>query len=346
MRLRIFLLSLTPLAMASLSLAADVVAPNAHLKAEGIPPIPAELAAKMAPYDEFKPATPVAWHPEKRELVIARRADNTLQLHLVAAPGNEPKQLTSYTDPVRFGAYLAEQARCFRSSRAIRAATNSGRSIAWIRARGACAPHRPAPRERPRDSTHAARSAAALPLPTSTPLAPARTQPPTSRSSIRSTPAKTRQDRHAARHRLGRLLVLVRRPARRDDRIQVGDRELRLGDGRRDRRAAQRVLPAPRARRRHARSRRRMSISRATARACSSRPTATASSARSRISTSKAVSSNRSGRRNWDVEELALSPDGRTLAVSHQRRRHRACCASTTRARGESCRVRRSRSGR
>jgi len=29
---------------------ADVLPPNANLKADGLPPIPAELAAKVAPY--------------------------------------------------------------------------------------------------------------------------------------------------------------------------------------------------------------------------------------------------------------------------------------------------------
>ena len=95
------------LCSASLSFAADVIVPNAHLKADGIPPIPAELAAKVARYTEFKPATVVDWHPEKRELVIARRAGDITQLHRVAAPGSEPKQLTAFAEPVRFGTYLA-----------------------------------------------------------------------------------------------------------------------------------------------------------------------------------------------------------------------------------------------
>src|SRR5256886_7372729 len=94
---------------ASLSFAADVVAPDSNLKAEGIPPIPAALVAKVAPYTEFKPATIVSWHPERRELIVARRAGNVTQLHRVAAPGNEPEQLTAFSEPVRFGAYLAQQ---------------------------------------------------------------------------------------------------------------------------------------------------------------------------------------------------------------------------------------------
>jgi dipeptidyl aminopeptidase/acylaminoacyl peptidase len=84
---------------------ADVLPPNANLTADGLPPIPAELAAKVAPYTEFKPATAVSWHPQRRELVVARRAGNTTQLHRVAAPGAELAQLTDYAEPVRDGGY-------------------------------------------------------------------------------------------------------------------------------------------------------------------------------------------------------------------------------------------------
>ncbi len=93
------------LVVAAASRGADVVVPNANLKAENIPPIPAALAAKVAPYTEFKPTTAVSWHPKERELIVARRAGNVTQLHRVAKPGEEPRQLTDFAEPVRFGAY-------------------------------------------------------------------------------------------------------------------------------------------------------------------------------------------------------------------------------------------------
>src|SRR6266542_4391216 len=96
------------LIFAATASAADLVAPNANLRAEGIPPIPAALAAQMAPYTEFKPTMAVSWHPTKRELVVARRAGNVTQLHRVAKPGDEPRQITEYAEPVRNGAYLAK----------------------------------------------------------------------------------------------------------------------------------------------------------------------------------------------------------------------------------------------
>jgi dipeptidyl aminopeptidase/acylaminoacyl peptidase len=92
-------------ACAALAAAADVIAPNAHLVAENVPPLPAALAARVAPYTEFKPTLAVSWHPVKRELVVARRAVNTTQLHRIASPGGELMQVTDFAEPVRFGVF-------------------------------------------------------------------------------------------------------------------------------------------------------------------------------------------------------------------------------------------------
>jgi dipeptidyl aminopeptidase/acylaminoacyl peptidase len=102
---RFALTALAMLVVAVASRAADVVVPNPNLKTENIPPIPAALAAKVAPYTEFKPTTAVSWHPKERELLVARRAGNVVQLHRVAKPGEEPRQLTDFAEPVRFGVY-------------------------------------------------------------------------------------------------------------------------------------------------------------------------------------------------------------------------------------------------
>src|SRR5258706_12044112 len=91
-RVPVVVLSIATLVMMASVLAAEVIAPNANLKADGIPPIPATLATKVAPYTEFKPAFAVDWHPQKRELIIARRAGNVIQLHQVATPAAEPRQ--------------------------------------------------------------------------------------------------------------------------------------------------------------------------------------------------------------------------------------------------------------
>lgn len=84
--LRVAAVSIAALATILPAHADDVVTPNANLKAEGVPPIPATLAAGVAPYTEFKPTFAVDWYPDKRELIVARRAGNVVQLHQVAAP--------------------------------------------------------------------------------------------------------------------------------------------------------------------------------------------------------------------------------------------------------------------
>ncbi len=81
------------------------VVPNGNLKVEGIPPIPASLAAKVAPYTEFRPRFLASWHPRRHELVVTTRARNTSQLFDVRAPLAGPVQLTDFAEPVRFGAW-------------------------------------------------------------------------------------------------------------------------------------------------------------------------------------------------------------------------------------------------
>ena len=92
--------------LAAPAIGADVVAPNPNLQIVGIPPISAALARKVAPYTEFKPNAAVSWHPTRRELVVATRAGNTTQLHRVTAPGAALTQLTDFSEPVRSGAFL------------------------------------------------------------------------------------------------------------------------------------------------------------------------------------------------------------------------------------------------
>jgi dipeptidyl aminopeptidase/acylaminoacyl peptidase len=86
--------------------APDVVLPNAHLSLRGVPPVPASLMQALAPYTEFRPRGVASWHPVRRELVVATRAGNTTQLHRVMAPGATPRQLTRFAEPVRRGMFL------------------------------------------------------------------------------------------------------------------------------------------------------------------------------------------------------------------------------------------------
>jgi dipeptidyl aminopeptidase/acylaminoacyl peptidase len=74
---------------------APVVVPPASVVLEGVPPIPASVAEGMNRYADYRTAHLVAWHPVRREVLIATRFGNTFQLHRVASPGGERTQITS-----------------------------------------------------------------------------------------------------------------------------------------------------------------------------------------------------------------------------------------------------------
>ena len=80
---------------------ADVIAPNEHLTAEGIPPVPKSVADRVGQYTEFKPAGVIAWHPTRRALLVAYRRGATTQLHLLDQPLGTLEPLTDFPDPVR-----------------------------------------------------------------------------------------------------------------------------------------------------------------------------------------------------------------------------------------------------
>jgi len=98
---------LSACATAPAPVAAPPVAPNANLVAQGIPPIPASLAAQVAKYSDFRGHVFVDWHPTRREMLVSHRkaGASTSQLFRVAGPLAEPEQLTDASDPVRDASY-------------------------------------------------------------------------------------------------------------------------------------------------------------------------------------------------------------------------------------------------
>jgi Tol biopolymer transport system component/dienelactone hydrolase len=81
------------------------VAPPEAIVAEGVPPIPATLAEAAGRYGETRSAFATDWHPQRRELLIGTRFGNTYQAHLVKMPGGARQQLTFSTDPVYGGRF-------------------------------------------------------------------------------------------------------------------------------------------------------------------------------------------------------------------------------------------------
>ena len=80
--------------------APDVVEKPAALVADGVPPVPAALAARTRPYMEFRTAAFLGWHPKDRSMLVATRFANTNQVHRVARPGGARQQLTFEEDRI------------------------------------------------------------------------------------------------------------------------------------------------------------------------------------------------------------------------------------------------------
>ena len=107
-------IALAPLGCTTTPAAPDaVIAPNANLIVQGIPPIPASIAADVAKYTDFRGHVFVDWHPLKREMLVSHRkaGASTTQLFRVGAPMAEPEQLTDTTDPVRTASYEPREGR-------------------------------------------------------------------------------------------------------------------------------------------------------------------------------------------------------------------------------------------
>ena len=83
----------------------DEVAPNENLVAEGIPKIPAALAESLGRYEEFRSAGFDSWHPTRREMLISTRFGDTTQIHQVKFPGGARTQMTFFPDRVAGAAY-------------------------------------------------------------------------------------------------------------------------------------------------------------------------------------------------------------------------------------------------
>jgi len=90
---------------AGLARAGETLAPPASLVLDGVPPVAAELAAKIEPYADFRAQRMLSWHPVRREMLVSRRLEATNQVHLVTEPGTTPQPLTDFPDPVNFARY-------------------------------------------------------------------------------------------------------------------------------------------------------------------------------------------------------------------------------------------------
>ena len=84
-----------------------VVAPNANLVAQGIPPVPQSLADAIGRYNDFRGHAFSDWHPTQREMLVSHRkaGANTAQIFRVTKPLGDAEQLTDGIDPVTRASY-------------------------------------------------------------------------------------------------------------------------------------------------------------------------------------------------------------------------------------------------
>jgi dipeptidyl aminopeptidase/acylaminoacyl peptidase len=90
-----------------------VLHPGENLVTEGLPPIPASVADEVRRYTEFRFASLADWHPIAREILISTRFANTAQIHRVRQPGGARTQLTFFSEPVGAATYEPQAGRYF-----------------------------------------------------------------------------------------------------------------------------------------------------------------------------------------------------------------------------------------
>ena len=89
------------IALAAAAALPAAMAQETGLVADGIPPIPEAVRAAAAPYMEFRTASFLGWHPQRKEMLVATRFADTPQLHEVKFPGAARRQLTFLPEPIR-----------------------------------------------------------------------------------------------------------------------------------------------------------------------------------------------------------------------------------------------------
>jgi dipeptidyl aminopeptidase/acylaminoacyl peptidase len=99
-----------PLAPAFAQSLETAVAPKPDaLVADGVPVVPVELTAETRPYMEFRTAGFSSWHPTDRSMLIATRFGNTAQLHRVAGPMMDRRQISFEAEPVGGGSWAPKK---------------------------------------------------------------------------------------------------------------------------------------------------------------------------------------------------------------------------------------------
>ncbi len=81
------------------------IAPPEGIVTEGVPKIAVTLVDTAGRYSENRAAFVTDWHPQRREMIIGTRFGNTYQTHLLKMPGGARQQLTFFSEPVYGGRF-------------------------------------------------------------------------------------------------------------------------------------------------------------------------------------------------------------------------------------------------
>ncbi|HOW68675.1 MAG TPA: S9 family peptidase [Candidatus Paceibacterota bacterium] len=83
-----------------------------NLVTQGIPPVPENLRKEAGRYLEFRAAAFQGWHPIRHEILVTTRFADVSQLHGVKAPGGARRQLTFLSEPVSGGSFRPGTGDC------------------------------------------------------------------------------------------------------------------------------------------------------------------------------------------------------------------------------------------
>lgn len=81
-----------------------------NLVLDGVPDIPTRIKERSAQYQNMRSASFVDWHPTKG-MLIATRFGETSQLHYVAAPAYDRKQITFFNEPINGAKYSPDSSK-------------------------------------------------------------------------------------------------------------------------------------------------------------------------------------------------------------------------------------------
>jgi dipeptidyl aminopeptidase/acylaminoacyl peptidase len=90
---------LASIALSAVPALAQVTKPAA-IVVDGVPAVPATLVKATQPYQEARRAQFLGWNPADRSMLIRTRFANTEQVHSVRQPGGERRQLSFEAEPI------------------------------------------------------------------------------------------------------------------------------------------------------------------------------------------------------------------------------------------------------